>query len=82
MGLIAHSAVENGANMLAEGFLFAVAASLIVGETWRSSRSESKRRENINDRLDDLGMTLAQLSTRLDDLSESVGFEMRRQDQR
>lgn len=80
--LHAHSAVENGANMLAEGFLFSVAASLIVGETWRSSRSESKRRENINDRLDDLEMTLAHLSTCLDNLSESVGSEMRRQDQR
>jgi hypothetical protein len=67
---------------LAEGFLFAVAASLIVSETWRSSRSESKRREGITERLDDLEMRLEQLSTRLDDLLESVGSEMSRQDQR
>jgi len=75
-------AVENGANMLAEGFLFAVAASLIVGETWRSSRSESKRRESINDQLDDLGTRLAELSTRVDNLSESVESQLHDQQQR
>ncbi|KAI3998256.1 optic atrophy 3-like protein [Schizophyllum commune Loenen D] len=30
-------AIENGANAIAEGFLFAVAAALILGESWRSS---------------------------------------------
>jgi hypothetical protein len=77
-----YSAVENGANMLAEGFLFAVAASLIIGETWRSSRSESKRREGVNDQLDDLGTRLTELSTRVDNLSELVESELHGQQQK
>lgn len=77
-----YSAVENGANMLAEGFLFAVAASLIIGETWRSSRSESKRREGVNDQLDDLGTRLTELSTRVDNLSELVESQLHGQQQK
>lgn len=80
--VLVYSAVENGANMLAEGFLFAVAASLILGETWRSSRSESKRREGINDQLDDLGTRLIELSTRVDNLSESVESQLHDQQKR
>ena len=76
------SAVENGANMLAEGFLFAVAASLIIGETWRSSRSESKRREGVNDQLDDLGTRLTELSARVDNLSELVESQLDEQQQK
>jgi len=68
--------------MLAEGFLFAVAASLIIGETWRSSRSESKRREGVNDQLDDLGTRLTELSTRVDNLSELVESELHGQQQK
>lgn len=47
-------AIENGANALAEGFLFTVASVLIVAETWRSSRSQSKRRDKIDDHLEEL----------------------------
>ncbi|EPS98368.1 hypothetical protein FOMPIDRAFT_1037540 [Fomitopsis schrenkii] len=47
-------AIENGANALAEGFLFTVAAALIVAETWRSSRSQSKRRDIVDDHLEEL----------------------------
>ncbi|KAG8881669.1 hypothetical protein FRB98_004198 [Tulasnella sp. 332] len=47
-------AVSNGANMLAEGFLFAVAAGLIIAETWRSSRSGAKRRDAVDDQLEEL----------------------------
>jgi len=43
------SAIENGANALAEGFLFTVAAALILGEPWRSSRSQSRRRGDVDD---------------------------------
>ncbi|KAK0473958.1 optic atrophy 3 protein-domain-containing protein [Armillaria novae-zelandiae] len=56
-------AIDNGANALAEGFLFSVAALLIIGETWRSSRSQSKRRDDVNDKLDELG-TADQLEQR------------------
>ncbi|KAF8734302.1 hypothetical protein AX14_003466 [Amanita brunnescens Koide BX004] len=75
-------AVENGANMLAEGFLFVVAASLIIGETWRSSRSESKRREGVNDQLDDLGTRLIELATRVDNLSELVESQLHEEQQK
>lgn len=68
--------------MLAEGFLFAVAASLIIGETWRSSRSESKRREGVNDQLDDLGTRLTELSARVDNLSELVESQLDEQQQK
>lgn len=59
-------AIENGANALAEGFLFAVAAALILGETWRSSRSQSKRRDDVDDQLQDLSSRVGELQSRVD----------------
>ncbi|KAJ3858656.1 optic atrophy 3-like protein [Lentinula novae-zelandiae] len=44
-------AIDSGANALAEGFLFSVAAGLILGESYRSSRNETKRRDGVDDRL-------------------------------
>jgi len=63
------SAVENGANALAEGFLFAVAAALIIGEQWRSSRNQSKRRDDVDDKLEDLDTRMTELNTRLGSLT-------------
>ncbi|KAG7453167.1 OPA3-domain-containing protein [Guyanagaster necrorhizus] len=63
-------AIDNGANALAEGFLFGVAALLIIGETWRSSRSQSKRRDDVDDKLDDLGTQVAELKTRMNVLTD------------
>jgi optic atrophy 3 protein len=68
-------AIENGANALAEGFLFGVAALIIIGETWRSSRSQSKRRDDVNDKLEDLSTRIHELSSRLD--QSSAGIEER-----
>ncbi|KAJ3476498.1 hypothetical protein NLI96_g11116 [Meripilus lineatus] len=68
-------AIDNGANLLAEGFLFGVAAVLILGETWRSSRSQSKRRDNVNDQLESLQEKLQVLNDRLDAASQD--FETR-----
>ena len=59
-------AIDNGANALAEGFLFSVAAALIIGETWRSSRNQSKRRDEVDDQLEDLQTKVQGLTTRLD----------------
>lgn len=56
--------------MLAEGFLFGVAAILILGETWRSSRSQSKRRDNVNDQLESLQSKFQNLNERLDVISQ------------
>ena len=62
-------AIENGANSLAEGFLFAVAAGLILGEQYRSSRNQSKRRDTVDDQLDELKSSVEGLNTRLDTLA-------------
>jgi optic atrophy 3 protein len=58
-------AIENGANFLAEGFLFSVAAALIISETWRSSRSQSKQRSDVNDSIEELQTRVRELNARL-----------------
>jgi hypothetical protein len=65
-------AIENGANALAEGFLFAVAASLVIAETWRSSRSSTKRREAIDDAVDSLDARLSLLSDRVEEVAAAL----------
>jgi hypothetical protein len=47
-------AIDSGANFISEAFLFAVAGGLIVFESWRSRRKESSRREDVQDRLNEL----------------------------
>ena len=64
-----HRAIESGANMIAEGFLFTVAAGLIIGETWRSSRNTTKRRDAVDDQLDDLKESVESLNKRIDTLA-------------
>jgi len=77
-----HRAIENGANALAEGFLFGVAAILIIGETWRSSRSQSKRRDDVDDKLEGLSTHIQELSSRLDqslaNIEERLEYERHR----
>jgi optic atrophy 3 protein len=69
---VSQRAVENGANALAEGFLFAVAAALIIGEQWRSSRSQSRRKEDVDDKLEALDESVKELNMRLGSLSASM----------
>lgn len=47
-------AIESGATFISETFLFSVAAGLIVFESWRSGRKESRRRDDVAERLNDL----------------------------
>ncbi|KAG6327385.1 hypothetical protein ID866_11704 [Astraeus odoratus] len=61
-------AIENGANALAEGFLFAVASALILGESYRTSRAQSKRRDTVDDRLDDLANSVSSLRDAVEQL--------------
>jgi hypothetical protein len=75
-------AIENGANAIAEGFLFTVAAGLIIGETWRSSRSQSKQREAVDDQLDDLGTKVVELTSRVDELSRKWEDDLQEERQR
>ena len=69
-------AIENGANTIAEGFLFAVAAALILGESWRTSRNQSKRRDSVDDQLDDLGTKVTELTARVDSLINGKEVEV------
>ncbi|KAG6810707.1 hypothetical protein H0H92_010670 [Tricholoma furcatifolium] len=75
-------AIENGANFIAEGFLFSVAAALIIGESWRSSRNQTKRRDNVDDQLDTLGTRVTELTTRVNQLTERWEDEMQYQKQK
>jgi hypothetical protein len=75
-------AIESGANTIAEGFLFAVAAGLILGESWRSSRNQTKRRDSVDDQLDELGTKVTELTARVDSIIEGREVEMREEKMR
>lgn len=47
-------AIDSGANFISETFLFLVAGSLIVFESFRSRRKENNRREDVAERLTEL----------------------------
>ncbi|WWC87937.1 uncharacterized protein L201_002837 [Kwoniella dendrophila CBS 6074] len=63
-------AIQNGATTLAETFLFLVGAGLIVGESFRSSRKEEKRRDAVQDRLQELESEVKRLNEELDGKKE------------
>ncbi|KAI9446953.1 OPA3-domain-containing protein [Russula earlei] len=71
-------AIENGANFLAEGFLFSVAAGLILSETWRSSRSQSKQRSDMSDSIEEVRARVRELNERLRTWEETTVEERRR----
>ncbi|KAK0550734.1 hypothetical protein OC845_002509 [Tilletia horrida] len=58
-------AIANGANAISEGFLFAVAAALIVGESYRSSRSSAKQRNRTEEAVEEVRETLNELARAL-----------------
>ncbi|KAI7903614.1 optic atrophy 3 protein-domain-containing protein [Cokeromyces recurvatus] len=47
-------AIESGANFLSEAFVFAVAASVIIAESWRSRATAKNRRNYVDDALENL----------------------------
>ncbi|KAJ9610465.1 hypothetical protein H2200_005242 [Cladophialophora chaetospira] len=47
-------AIETGANFISETFLFGVAASLILFESWRQGRKSNQRRNDVSERLAEL----------------------------
>jgi hypothetical protein len=61
-------AVTNGSNALAEGFLFALATALILGESYRGSRSRAKQRDKTEEGLEDLTLITKALA-------EKIGIE-------
>ncbi|KAI0035001.1 OPA3-domain-containing protein [Vararia minispora EC-137] len=63
-------AIDNGANFIAEGFLFSVAAGVIIAETWRSSRSEKKRREGVAEDIEELSGRIGMLEAQARDWAQ------------
>ncbi|KAL4861334.1 hypothetical protein BDV12DRAFT_180426 [Aspergillus spectabilis] len=51
-------AIESGATFISESFLFLVAGSLILFESWRSRRKENTRRDDVAARLNELEETV------------------------
>jgi len=47
-------AIDSGAQFIAESFLFAVGAALILGESWRSRAKEEKRRDFVAESIEAL----------------------------
>lgn len=72
---IVSSAIQNGAESLAEAFLFAVGASLILAEAWRSNRSQARRRDDVDDKLDDLKTEIQELRSQMNAMG--TGWEQR-----
>jgi hypothetical protein len=75
-------AITNGATALAEGFLFFVGVSLVVGEAWRSSRSASKRRDDVDDRLERLEAGVLEFQKGVDERGRSEEDMIRRQEEK
>ncbi|GAA5822617.1 hypothetical protein JCM11251_004318 [Rhodosporidiobolus azoricus] len=67
-------AIDAGANFLSEAFLFTVAATIIMGETYRGRRAESKRRDKVAD-------ALALHDTQLRDVKERLEKERKERDE-
>ncbi|KAK0523155.1 hypothetical protein OC834_006011 [Tilletia horrida] len=60
-----NKAIANGANAISEGFLFAVAAALIIGESYRSSRSSAKQRNRTEEAVEEVRESLQELTRAL-----------------
>ncbi|GAB7363545.1 hypothetical protein MBLNU230_g3812t1 [Neophaeotheca triangularis] len=70
-------AIELGANFFSEAFIFAVAAGLLIFDSWRARRKESARRDDVAERLDDLETEVDRLRTRYE--PELVALEKKRE---
>ncbi|SPO32326.1 uncharacterized protein UTRI_02883 [Ustilago trichophora] len=56
-------AIANGANAISEGFLFFVAAALILGETYRGSRKKAEQRDRTEESLNQLKDQMERMAT-------------------
>ena len=56
-------AIANGANAISEGFLFFVAAALILGETYRGSRKKAEQRDRTEESLNQLKDHVERMAT-------------------
>jgi hypothetical protein len=60
---------------MAETFLFAVAAGLVLGETYRSSRKESRRRDDVRERIEALEEEVQRAREMLEGRAWETGIE-------
>ncbi|BFZ55909.1 hypothetical protein PYCC9005_002950 [Savitreella phatthalungensis] len=58
-------AIDSGAKLISEAFLFGVAGGLIIFESWRSRRKENARREGVADAIEALQDEVEELRRRL-----------------
>ncbi|KAG0152062.1 hypothetical protein CROQUDRAFT_70877 [Cronartium quercuum f. sp. fusiforme G11] len=65
-------AIQNGANFISEAFLFTVALGLIVGENLRGRIQTAHRRDQVNDRLEELEQSVADISSTQLSLKEQL----------
>ncbi|KAF5380711.1 hypothetical protein D9757_007051 [Collybiopsis confluens] len=73
-------AIDSGANALAEGFLFTVAAGLILGETYRTARNQSKRRDDVDEKLEKLESAVSLLRAQMTEWQKRWEEEQQRND--
>jgi len=73
-------AIDSGANALAEGFLFFVATGLILGETYRTSRNQSKRRDDVDEKLEGLESKVSELKGEIGEWQNRWEEERQRND--
>lgn len=67
-----NKAIENGASFISESFIFTVAGSLILYESYRQRRKELNRREAV---LDDISMLQDEIEYLKKNLSQYVKIE-------
>ncbi|KAI8394339.1 optic atrophy 3 protein-domain-containing protein [Radiomyces spectabilis] len=64
-------AIESGANFLSESFVFGVAASVILAESWRSRYTAKNRRNYVDDSLEKLESENANLNEALENMRQT-----------
>lgn len=69
-------AIELGANFFSEAFIFAVAAGLLVWDSWRSRKKASQRRDDVAERLSELEAEVGRLRSRYEpQLDDNLGLK-------
>lgn len=67
-------AIANGANFLSEAFLFAIAAGLIIGESWRSSNKNRQQRNRTEERVEEVRQAVSNLCLKMNVSPAEVGL--------
>lgn len=65
-------AIDSGAKLISEAFLFGVAGGLIIFESWRSRRKENARREGVADAIEALQNEVEELRGLLEARSQQA----------